>query len=40
MKPAIKSEKFVVMVHGSADELAKAKDIFTNMGHDVQVHSA
>jgi hypothetical protein len=37
---AIKSERFVVVVHGSAEELAKAKDILTHMGHDVQVHSA
>jgi hypothetical protein len=35
---AIKSDKFVVVVHGSADELAKAKDILKNMGHEVQVH--
>ena len=37
---AVKSDRFVVVVHGSADELAKAKDIVTNMGHDVEVHSA
>ena len=37
---AIKSERFVVVVHGSADDLAKAKDILANMGHEVQVHSA
>jgi hypothetical protein len=37
---AIKSERFVVVVHGSADELAKAKNILSHMGHDVQVHSA
>jgi hypothetical protein len=37
---AIKSEKFVVVVHGAADELAKAKDILKNIGHEVQVHSA
>lgn len=37
---ALKSERFVVVVHGSAAELAKAKDILTHMGHEVQVHSA
>jgi len=37
---AIKSDKFVLVVHGSADELAQAKDILKNMGHDVQEHSA
>jgi hypothetical protein len=37
---AIKSERFVVVVHGSADELAKAQNILSHMGHDVQVHSA
>ena len=37
---AIKSERFVVVVHGSADDLAKAKDILANMGHEVHVHSA
>ena len=37
---AIKSDKFVLVFHGSADELARAKDILKNMGHDVQEHSA
>jgi len=37
---AIKSDKFVLVFHGSADELAQAKDILKNMGHDVQEHSA
>jgi hypothetical protein len=37
---AIKSDRFVVVVHGSADELASAKDILTNIGYDVQMHSA
>jgi hypothetical protein len=27
------------VVHGSADELAKAKDILKSTGHDVSVHS-
>jgi hypothetical protein len=37
---ALKSDKFVLVVHGSADEVAHAKDILKNVGHDVQVHSA
>lgn len=37
---AIQSEKFVVVVHGSAHEVAKARDILTNMGHDVHVRAA
>ena len=37
---AVKSEKFVLVVHGSASELAKASDILKNMSHEVQVHSA
>jgi hypothetical protein len=37
---AIKSEKFVLVVHGSADELAKASDILKSMSHEVQVYSA
>jgi hypothetical protein len=37
---AIKSDKLVLVVHGSADEITKAKDALKNMGHDVQVHSA
>lgn len=32
----IKSDKFVLVVHGSVDELAQAKDILKNMGHHVQ----
>lgn len=36
---AIKSEKFVLVVHGTAEEMAQAKDILKNMGHDVQVHA-
>lgn len=36
---AIKSDKFVLVVHGSADELTHAKDILKNLGHDVQVHA-
>jgi hypothetical protein len=37
---AIKSDKFVLVVHGSPNELAQAKGILKGMGHDVQVHSA
>jgi len=37
---AIKSKRFVVVLHGSADELAEARDILKNMGHEVEVHSA
>ena len=31
---AIKSDRFVLVVHGSADELAKANDIMKNMSHE------
>ena len=37
---AIKNERFIIVVHGSAAELAKAKDVLANMGHNVQLHSA
>lgn len=37
---AIKSDKFILVVHGSADELTRAKEIMKSLGHDVQVHSA
>ncbi len=37
---AIKSERFIIVLHGTAEELANAKDILATMGHDVQVHSA
>lgn len=37
---AIKAEKFILVMHGAADELSQAKAILKNMGHDVQVHSA
>jgi hypothetical protein len=36
---SIKSDKFLLVVHGSADELAKAKDILKSTGHEVSVHS-
>ncbi len=35
---AIKSDKFIVVVHGSADKLSKAEDILANMGQNVHVH--
>lgn len=37
---AIKSDKFVVVVHGSENELKKAKEILTNMGHIVELHNS
>ncbi len=36
---AIKSDKFMLVVHGSADELAQATSILKRMGHNVEVHS-
>ncbi len=38
---AIKTDKFLLAVHGSADEVAKAKDILTTTGpSEVKVHSS
>ena len=37
---AIKSKKYVVVVHGSADELANAKGVLRNMGHEVELHTS
>ena len=37
---AIKSDQFVLVVHGTAKELTNAKDILKSMGHDVSVHTA
>jgi len=37
---AIKAEKFLLVVHGSADELVKAEAVLKNIGHDVEVHNA
>jgi hypothetical protein len=37
---AIKSDKFILVVHGSPDELARAKTTLKNLSYDVQVHSA
>ena len=36
---SIKSDKFLLVVHGSGDEMAKAKDILKSAGHEVSVHS-
>ena len=36
---ALKSDKFVVVVHGNVKELIKAKELLTNMGHIVDVHT-
>ncbi|MBN1879677.1 permease [bacterium] len=36
---ALKSENYIVLLHGSPDELTRAKDILKNMGHEVQLHS-
>ncbi len=37
---AIKSDRFVLVVHGSADELAKATEILKGISHAVEMHSA
>ncbi len=38
---SIKSDKFLVVVHGAGDEeLAKAKNILKSSGHEVSVHSS
>jgi hypothetical protein len=37
---AIKSDKFVLLLHGSTQELAKAREILKSMGHEVQLHAA
>ncbi len=36
---SIKTDKFLLVVHGSSDDLAKAKDILKSTGHEVSVHS-
>ena len=36
---SVKSDKFLLVVHGSGDELAKAKDILKSAGHEVSVHA-
>jgi hypothetical protein len=35
---SIKSDKFLLVVHGSGEELAKAKDILKSAGHEMAVH--
>lgn len=35
---AIRSDKFVVVVHGTADELARAKDVLGNIDHEIRLH--
>jgi uncharacterized membrane protein len=37
---SIKSDKFLLVVHGSGDELDKAKDILKSAGHEVSVHTS
>jgi len=37
---AIRNEKFIIVVHGSLDEIENAKNILKNIGHEIQVHSA
>ncbi|WP_350432310.1 general stress protein [Shewanella sp. H8] len=37
---AIKSDKFLLVVHGSMDEITNAKSILKNIGHNLEVHSA
>jgi uncharacterized membrane protein len=36
---SVKADKFLLVVHGSGDELAKAKDILKSAGHDISVHA-
>ena len=36
---SVKSDKFLLVVHGSGDETARAKDILKSTGHEVSVHS-
>jgi hypothetical protein len=35
----IRSDKFLLVVHGSGDDLAKAKDILKSAGHELTIHS-
>jgi hypothetical protein len=37
---SIKADKFLLVVHGSGDELTNARDILKNAGHDVTIHSS
>lgn len=36
---SIKSDKFLLVVHGSGDDLAKAKDTLKSVGHELTIHS-
>jgi uncharacterized membrane protein len=36
----IGSEKFLVLVHGSEDEVTKGYDVLAKLGHEVNIHSA
>jgi hypothetical protein len=36
---SIKADKFLLVVHGSADELAQAKDVLNRAGHEVSIHA-
>ena len=36
---SLKADKFLLVVHGQQDELARAKDILKNSGHEVKIHS-
>jgi hypothetical protein len=36
---SIKTDKFLLVVHGTGDDLAKAKDILKSTGHEVSVYS-
>jgi hypothetical protein len=37
---SIKSDKFLLVVHGSGDDLAKARDILKSAGHEMSVHTS
>ena len=37
---SVKAGKFLLVVHGSGDEMAKAKDILKSAGHEVSVHTS
>ena len=36
---SVKADKFLLAVHGSGDDMVKAKDILKSTGHEVSVHS-
>ncbi|MGQ9745424.1 MAG: DUF1269 domain-containing protein [Dissulfurimicrobium sp.] len=35
----IRSDKFLLVVHGSGDDLARARDILKGAGHELTIHS-